>query len=524
MAEDTRKRRRCPWLVAGVPVLVVVLLIAVWGLSVRGLGDDVSRNVRLAGHDVSGDAPADVTHLVDQLADDARTTPVHITTGDHHEYDTTGSALGLSLDRTATTSAVLAVDRAGLNLLRPFRWAASFVSRRTVSPRFSVDRGALIAVLPGIEGENRTAAVEPSIGTPKPGAITVTAGVAGHGIDASQLADALLAVAPRHLPGTPLEVHVDERPIAPEHSDTQARAVADEATALARQQLTLTVDAKTKVLDVPTVAAWFRAVPRADQLVLAVDADALKYTVAGLFGDAIGQPAADASFTILDGRPVLQPGHDGTTCCEPGAGDAILQTLRAHRTAVTVGLVVQHPTLSTEHARQLGIVEEVGQPDMFGPTTHHACCEGRVTNIHQIADIVRGHVILPGDTFSVNGFVGQRTTERGFVDAPVIYNATHDHDIGGGVSQFATTMFNAAFFAGLDLSEYQSHSLYISRYPRGREATISWPAPDLKFTNSTPYGIPICPNYDETSLTVHLFSTHFVDVDAQATTHARSGR
>jgi vancomycin resistance protein YoaR len=147
-----------------------------------------------------------------------------------------------------------------------------------------------------------------------------------------------------------------------------------------------------------------------------------------------------------------------------------------------------------------------------------------VTNIHKIADIVRGHVILPGETFSVNDFVGKRTKEKGFVDAPVIYNATHDHDIGGGVSQFATTMFNAAFFAGLELTEYQSHSLVISRYPRGREATISWPAPDLKVTNSTPYGVLIWPTYDETSLTVHLYSTHFVDVEAQPTSDARSGR
>ena len=524
MADHATKHRRWPWLVAGIPVLAVVLLVAAWGLAARGRGDHVARNVRLAGHDVSGDAPADVTRLVDQLADDARTTPVHISTSDHHEYDTTASALGLALDKTATTSAVLAVDRAGLSFLRPFRWAVSFVSRRTVSPRFTLDRNALVAALPSIEGENRTLAVEPTIGTPKPGSITVNPGVAGHGIDASELAAALLAAAPRHAPGAPLEVHVDERPIAPEHSDAQAQAVADEATALARQQLTLTVDAQTKVLDVPTVAAWFRAVPRGGALALTVDADALKYTVVGLFGDTVGQPPADATFTILDGRPVLQPGHDGTTCCEPDAGDKILQTLRAKRTAVTIGLVVQHPALTTEHARQLGIVEEVGQPDMFGPTTHHACCEGRVTNIHQIADIVRGHVILPGETFSVNGFVGQRTKERGFVDAPVIYNATHDHDIGGGVSQFATTMFNAAFFAGLDLTEYQSHSLEISRYPRGREATISWPAPDLKITNSTPYGVLIWPTYDETSITVHLYSTHFVDVEAQPTSDARSGR
>ena len=519
-----KKRRRWPWLVVGTPLLVIALLVGSWALAMRAQGDRVARNVRLAGHDVGHASPGDLARLVDQMADDARTTPIHITTSDHHEYDTTASAVGLSIDRGATERAVLAFDRSGFAPLRPFRWAASFATRRTVSPRYTVDRDALAAALPAIEGDDRTAPAEPSISQTAPGAISVVAGVPGHGIDAQQLGDAVLAAAPHHPPGAPFEVRVDERAIPPTFTDAQAQTVADEATRLARQQLTLTVDGKSKVLDVPTVAAWFRAVPHEHALTLAVDGDVLKFTVAKLFGDSIGQAPADATFSILDGKPVLQPGHDGRTCCEAGAGDAILQALRAHQTAVTVGLVVQHPSLTTEQARQLGIVEEVGQPDMFGPTTHHACCESRVVNIHKIADIVRGHVILPGETFSVNGFVGQRTKERGFVDAPVIYNATHDHDIGGGVSQFATTMFNAAFFAGLDLTEYQSHSLEISRYPRGREATISWPAPDLKITNSTPYGVLLWPTYDDTSLTVHLYSTHFVDVAAQPTSDAKAGQ
>jgi vancomycin resistance protein YoaR len=524
MAEHRiKRRRRWPWLVAGVPALVIVLLVAAWGVAAHARGDAVARNVTLAGKDVGGMDRATLAQLVDQFADDERTTPVHISTNEHHDYDTTASALGLALNKDATADAVLAFDRSGFAPLRPFQWAASFLKQRTVSPRFTIDSTVLAAALPDLEGENRTPPTEPSIGSPSPGAITVSAGQPGHGIDAARLAGALLAVAPHHAPGVPIEVHVDEAAIPPTFTDAQAQTVADEATRLARQQLTVTVNSKSKPVDVATVAMWFRAVPHDGALQLAIDPAVLKLTVTALFG-AIGEEPADASFSIEDGKPVLHPGHDGTTCCEDTAPAAILRALRANQSAVTIGLVARHPALTTEHAQQLGIVEEVGQPDTFGPTTHHACCEGRVTNIHKIADIVRGHVVLPGETFSVNGFVGQRTKDRGFVDAPVIYNATHDHDIGGGVSQFATTMFNAAFFAGLDLTEYQSHSLYISRYPRGREATISWPAPDLKITNSTPYGILIWPTYDATSLTVHLFSTHFVDVEAQPTTDARAGR
>jgi vancomycin resistance protein YoaR len=86
------------------------------------------------------------------------------------------------------------------------------------------------------------------------------------------------------------------------------------------------------------------------------------------------------------------------------------------------------------------------------------------------------------------------------------------------VSQFATTTFNAAFFAGLEIPEYQSHSLYISRYPYGREATISWPKPDLKIKNISPYGILVWPTYTGTSLTVTFFSTKWVEATQSAQT------
>ena len=94
----------------------------------------------------------------------------------------------------------------------------------------------------------------------------------------------------------------------------------------------------------------------------------------------------------------------------------------------------------------------------------------------------------PGASFSVNGRVGQRTKEKGYVNAPVIYNGTHDEDIGGGVSQFAPTLFNAAFFGGMEYDACQSHRLWIrERYPRRREATIQWPQPDPNHQQPSPF-------------------------------------
>jgi vancomycin resistance protein YoaR len=74
-------------------------------------------------------------------------------------------------------------------------------------------------------------------------------------------------------------------------------------------------------------------------------------------------------------------------------------------------------------------------------------------------------------------------------------------------------MFNAAFFAGLDIPEYYMHGLYISRYPYGREATLSFPSPDLKIQNTTPYGVLIWPTYTDSSITVTLYSTPYVTAD-----------
>ncbi|MDX1450476.1 MAG: VanW family protein, partial [Acidimicrobiia bacterium] len=83
----------------------------------------------------------------------------------------------------------------------------------------------------------------------------------------------------------------------------------------------------------------------------------------------------------------------------------------------------------------------------------------------------------------------------------------------GGISQFATTFFNAAFFAGLELEEYQSHSIYISRYPYGREATLSFPKPDLVVRNTTLYPVLIWTSYTDTSITVSLYSTRHIEVE-----------
>ncbi|HEU4894258.1 MAG TPA: VanW family protein, partial [Acidimicrobiia bacterium] len=130
-----------------------------------------------------------------------------------------------------------------------------------------------------------------------------------------------------------------------------------------------------------------------------------------------------------------------------------------------------------------------------------------------MADAVTGYYMVPGETLSFNDFIGPRTREKGYVAAGAIRGGYMTDEVGGGVSQFVTTMFNAAFFGGLELDEYQSHSVYFSRYPYGREATLSIPGPDLVLTNTTDYPVLIWPTYDSTSITVTLYSTKHLEVE-----------
>jgi len=112
----------------------------------------------------------------------------------------------------------------------------------------------------------------------------------------------------------------------------------------------------------------------------------------------------------------------------------------------------------------------------------------------------------------LNKFVGPRDTKRGFVLAPMIEDGLFEDSVGGGISQFATTMYNAVFFAGIKDITHTPHSYYISRYPAGREATVSYPQPNLIFQNNEPTAIVITTSYTGTSLTVTFWGTKYYDV------------
>jgi vancomycin resistance protein YoaR len=218
--------------------------------------------------------------------------------------------------------------------------------------------------------------------------------------------------------------------------------------------------------------------------------------------------AVDAGVKIaggVDGTPKVVPAKKGLTFDEREITDAFLDVVVQRDAARTlrVSSVVEKPDFSTKDAEALQIKEKVSE---F--TTYYPHADYRNTNLGRAAELVDGTVLKPGDTFSLNDIVGERTPDNGFTEGFIISDGVFKEDFGGGVSQVATTTFNAMFFAGLKDIEHKPHSFYIDRYPVGREATVAWPSVDLKFQNDTPYGVLvqawIDPSTPSTSGAMHV--------------------
>ncbi|MGH3015464.1 MAG: VanW family protein, partial [Gaiellaceae bacterium] len=157
------------------------------------------------------------------------------------------------------------------------------------------------------------------------------------------------------------------------------------------------------------------------------------------------------------------------------------------------------PALTTREARALGVRRELA-----GYATLYSGTADRITNLQRGIELLDGARIAPGAVWSFNEHVGPRTEERGFRSAPIIINGEYEEGVGGGVSQIATTVFNAAWESGIKIAERTAHALYISRYPTGRDATVNYPDVDLKLRNDTGRWLVIKASYDESGILVRL--------------------
>ena len=219
------------------------------------------------------------------------------------------------------------------------------------------------------------------------------------------------------------------------------------------------------------------------------------------FSGRVGHPPRDAEFVVTRDRVTIRPSLPGIRLDVPAAKKAILAAALS-TTDRTARLTVEKaaPDRTTREARAMGITGLVG-----GYTTIYGGDPNRLHNVRLVAQLVDGALIAPGAEFSFNQTTGERSPERGFLEAPVIINGELETGIGGGVCQVSTTVFNAAFEAGLSITSRTNHALYISHYPQGRDATVDYPSLDLKFRNDTDRWLLLRTFVGTSELTVNLY-------------------
>jgi len=254
-------------------------------------------------------------------------------------------------------------------------------------------------------------------------------------------------------------------------------------------------------------------VPVRHRLEAFVDADEASAIVSDRVGET-GRPAVDAKFTARSGSVSIVPSQDGigpdiVTLAEEmtteltGDGERVVE-LRTTRVEAD---------LTTEEAEGMGIKERISTYT----TEYSSGNKPRVNNIHTLADALDGTLIPPGGSFSFNDTIGPRTAAKGYQEAAAIVNGKLVPQLGGGICQVGTTIFNTVFESGLPVLQRRNHSFYISHYPKGRDATVSWGGPDFKFKNDTPDWVLIATGYSNSSLTISLYGTDpGYEVTAQA--------
>lgn len=486
------------------PSLVIPLVISAiaWTSHVASQGDVIAPNVTFAGVDVSGVTPEVAAAHVGWRETAFLDTRVTIDLGSR-QVTLPAAELGYEYLYDETLAAVVSARHEDNAWDEFVAWIRTPFQPVTVEDRFTLDEAAARARLADDDFVVEIP-VEPEL-VYSAGEIAVEPGIGGTGVDIEWMIEALTIA---EVDDGPLTINAALTEVLPVVSDTEASAAADEVNDRTGEEVVVRVGTSVGRLVPAQVRRHLTSTVTDGEVTISVDPDGLLAELERLFPDPVGEMEKPV-LEVVDGEVnVVRPGNPPPICCSVESVNEMAEVLLDPE--ILIHRLEPRPDddpVIVAWASGSEVTEAVGE---F--TTRHACCENRVTNIQTMADAVTGYYMLPGETLSFNEYIGPRTREKGYLPAGAIRGGHMTDEVGGGVSQFVTTMFNAAYFAGLELDQYQSHSVYFSRYPFGREATLSIPGPDLVITNTTEHPVLIWPTYDATSITVTLYSTQHIEV------------
>ena len=309
----------------------------------------------------------------------------------------------------------------------------------------------------------------------------------------------------------------------PAITDEEAQTLIDKVlTPLLSGDFTITVEGTdaaarawrpTVVLTPEQLAELVRIGTAGSDITASLDPQGLRETVLAAMGPEIESPVQDATWTIEgrpDAKPVYVEAHGGaavdTEALAANVLTAATQDGGAGERRIALPMIDQAPAVTTP-AADWGMNQVIGEY-----STPYYPDAARTQNLVAGTAAINGTVVMPGGEFSLTEALGPIDEEHGFASAGVVTNGQHTDAMGGGLSQVATTVFNAGFEAGMDDVEHTPHNYWFTRYPAGREATLWTGNLDVKFGNSTPTAVLVQAWAVDGEVHVRLWGTPYYQV------------
>jgi vancomycin resistance protein YoaR len=488
-----RPRLAPGWLRLAGAAIVVAGGGIVLGYVFAGSKGTLAAGTRIAGIPVGGLTPAAATQLLERRSDRLADVPVSFTAG-AKSFELRPAELGVTVDWAAAVAS--ASDKGGgFGVIRGYRRLALKLFPPDIAPHVE-DYDAAVQYEVGLLAAKIDRPARDARLVRHGLRIDVVQGQAGELLDEDAAAHTIVAALAKFTrPSVALPVRVSEPKLtvkdlaAPRHL---ARTIVSAPVTLlaGKEKIELSPTQLGAMLQLPT--------EQSPQVTLG-GVGANRYFAK--LSRSIGRPPADATFAV-DGPSVqLVPARSGTTLDVVHSAAAVLTAAErpTDRTATLV-IVSVTPQRSTADARAMGITGLVGSYE-----TLYGGVPNRIHNVQLVAHLIDGTMVAPGATFSFNQTTGARTAAKGFLEAPVIIDGEVQTGLGGGVCQVSTTVFNAAYEAGLPITARTNHALYISHYPLGRDATVDYPDVDLKFVNDTSHWLLLRTFVGSYSLVVSLY-------------------
>lgn len=490
-----KKRRRWPWIVLAVLLIIAALY---YGLATY-FGSRVPANTQALGVDISGQTVDQATATLDVAAAQVETAPITLTAATNTTTVVPSDA-GLSIDTSA-----MANDATGFTL-NPITVFSRLTGGTQLDPVVLVDDDAMDAAMKTASVELDTAAVDAEVvivGTSAstvPGTSSVTV---DHRGTAQRIAADWPAQAQIEAVATVAEANV------PDHeADRTVSTLNDKVLASA---VTLTGPNGSAVLEPAQFASLLTTTPADGRLEIIADGAALSAALRAADPTLESEPV-DATLSFdKKHKLVTTDGVPGRALDDKLMGPALVDATMTVDHTGPLAYAEVHPKVSTE---DLGIEDLKEVVSSFStPLTNESI---RTKNLVRGAQKVTGVVVQPNEDFDLTAALEPITAADGFYLAHVIVDGVLVDGIGGGLSQMATTTYNAGYFAGYKDVTHQPHSKYFARYPAGREATIYTGSINMVFNNNTPYAAVMSSYVENNRLYVDIWSTPYFTVKTEA--------